>query len=29
MGKAAMCIKMLEILNTGKIYKKSLFAHGG
>ncbi len=26
MGKAAMCIKMLEILNTGKIYKVSEIA---
>ena len=26
MGKAAMCIKMLEILNTGKIYKVSELA---
>lgn len=26
MGKAAMCIKMLEILNTGRVYKVSELA---
>ena len=26
MGKAAMCIKMLEILNTGRVYKLSELA---
>lgn len=26
MGKAAMCIKMLEVLNTGRIYKVSELA---
>ena len=26
MGKAAMCIKMLQILNTGRVYKVSELA---